>query len=110
MKTPVILARSDRRSESAIIMPGAISIMQREHTLSPRSVVTSPGGLLPTPADTAKPRENHKVLLLVGSHTIHVKYRSLKECDSRWNRLEFYSTNAAGTLWHAASASALRVY
>ncbi len=59
MKTPVILARSDRRSDSSI-MPGAISIMQR-HPLSPRGGgVTSPGGLLPTPSDVpTKQRDDH---------------------------------------------------
>ncbi len=58
MKTPIILARSDRRSESSI-MPGAISIMQR-HPLSPREGVTSPGGLLPTPPEVpTKQRDDH---------------------------------------------------
>ncbi|XP_064397219.1 nonsense-mediated mRNA decay factor SMG9-like isoform X2 [Halichondria panicea] len=58
MKTPIILARSDRRSESSI-MPGAISIMQR-HPLSPRGGVTSPGGLLPTPPEVpTKQRDDH---------------------------------------------------
>lgn len=60
MKTPVILARSDRRTE-----PGAISIMQRDHPLSPRTVVTSPGGLLPTPSELpTKQRDDHKVFLI----------------------------------------------
>ncbi len=74
MKTPVILTRNSESNTAAGMMPGAISIMQREHPLSPRSAVPSSGGL-PTPSNPPpKQRDDYTKVLGYSSVNCNIMF------------------------------------